>query len=81
MEKLIGHHLSDRVQIAQLGRLYSVASNWEWEGVGIEKQAGKVGFGGGHGDLPGDLGERSNVSVPIRVGKEAKSSPQKESRR
>ena len=38
-------------------------------------------MGGGHGDLPGDLGERSNVSVPIRVGKEAKSSPQKESRR
>ena len=65
MEKLIGHLLSDGVWIAQLGRLHSVGSTWEREGVGIENQAGKVGLGGGHGDLPGGLGERSIVSVPI----------------
>lgn len=65
MEKLIGHLRSDGVWIAQLGRLHSVGSTWEREGVGIENQAGKVGLGGGHGDLPGGLGERSIVSVPI----------------
>ena len=65
MEKHIGHSLSDGVWIAQLGRLHSVRSTWEREGVGIENQAGKVGLGGGHGDLPGGLGERSIVSVLI----------------
>ena len=65
MEKLIGHSLSDGVWVAQLGRLYFVRSTWKREGVGIENQAGKVGLGGGHGDFPGGLGERSIVSVLI----------------
>lgn len=72
MKKLIGHLLSDGVWIAQLGRLHSVGSTWEWEGVGIET-ARKVGLGGGHGDPPRRLGREEHcLSSHNRVGKGGK---------
>lgn len=72
MEMLIGHRLSDRVQIAQLGSLHSVGPTWEWEGVGIEKQAGKGAFGGRAWRPPRRPGREKHCLSPHKSGEGGK---------